>query len=254
MRIALVTGASSGMGREFVRQIPGLYRHLDEIWVSARRTERLKQLKEECSVPIRIFDGDLREDATFEKIEEELKKQEPEIRMLVNAAGFGKMGGFEKISLEDQLEMIDLNCRVLTKMTGICLPCLSKGSRIINIASAAAFAPQPGFAVYAAGKAYVYRLSVALREELRARGILVTAVCPGPVDTEFFKISGELPGALKTTFRADVQKVVRTALQDAVSGKAVSVYGMPMKAARFFSGLLPDACLALFMKWANQIR
>lgn len=254
MNIALVTGASSGLGREFVRQIPRFCQHLDEIWVSARRTERLRELHKGCPVPIRIFDGDLRKDHVFDGIEQELKQKNAKIKILVNAAGFGKMGRFDKILLKDQLGMIDLNCLALTKMIGICLPYLTNGSRIINIASAAAFCPQPGFAVYAAGKAYVFRLSLALREEFRSKGILVTVVCPGPVDTEFFQTSGELPGAFKSAFRADAKKVVKTALKDAVKGKAVSVYGMPMKTAGFFCRLLPDVCLSFLMKWVNRIK
>ena len=181
-------------------------------------------------------------------------QQYGEIAMLVNAAGYGKTGRFEEIPLEDQLGMIDLNCRSLTKMTGICLPHLHKGSRIVNIASAAAFSPQPGFAVYAAGKSYVYRLSMALREELKGKGILVTAVCPGPVETEFFQISGELPGKLKTAFRQGVSEVVRQALKDAAKGKPVSVYGKTMKAARICGKILPDPLLASLMKRTNQIR
>ena len=190
MRIALITGASSGLGREFAKQIPRLYKGLDELWAVARRTERLKKLEQESPIPVRIFDGDLNRDYIYERIGKELEKQSADIRMLVNAAGFGKMGKFEDIPLADQLSMVDLNCRGLTKMTGICLPYLSRGSRILNVASAAAFSPQPGFAVYAAGKAYVYRFSTALRTELASRGIIVTAVCPGPVDTEFFQVSG----------------------------------------------------------------
>lgn len=254
MKIAVVTGASSGIGREFARQIPHLYRHLDELWVVARRTDRLKELEKDAPLPVRIFDGDLRRDYIYERLQKELDRQNAEIRMLVNAAGYGKTGRFEEIPLADQLGMIDLNCRSLTKMTGICLPHLRKGSRIVNIASAAAFSPQPGFAVYAAGKSYVYRLSMALREELKGKGILVTAVCPGPVETEFFQISGELPGKLKTAFRQGVSEVVRQALKDAAKGKPVSVYGNTMKAARICGKILPDPLLASLMKRTNQIR
>ena len=139
MKIAVVTGASSGIGREFARQIPQLYRHLDELWVVARRTERLKELEKEAPLPVRIFDGDLRRDYIYERLQKELDRQNAEIRMMVNAAGYGKTGRFEEIPLADQLGMIDLNCRSLTKMTGICLPHLHRGSRIVNIASAAAF-------------------------------------------------------------------------------------------------------------------
>lgn len=254
MRIALITGASSGLGKEFAKQIPRLYKGLDELWAVARRTERLKKLEQESPIPVRIFDGDLNRDYIYERIGKELEKQSADIRMLVNAAGFGKMGKFEDIPLADQLSMVDLNCRGLTKMTGICLPYLFRGSRILNVASAAAFSPQPGFAVYAAGKAYVYRFSTALRTELVSRGIMVTAVCPGPVDTEFFQVSGELPGAFKSGFRKTAPEVVKTALRDAVRGRAVSVCGGSMKAARLGAKMVPEPLLAYLMGRANQIR
>ena len=99
--------------------------------------------------------------------------------MLVNAAGYGKIGNVSDIDLKEQCGMVDLNCTALTRMTGICLPYLSKGSRIVNLASAASFCAQPGFCVYAASKAYVLRFSQGLAAELKKRGILVTAVCPG---------------------------------------------------------------------------
>lgn len=253
MKIAVITGASSGMGREFARQIPKLYRQLDEIWVVSRRTDRLKELEKESTVPVRIFDGDLKRDYIYERIEKELDRKSAKIRMLVNAAGYGKMGAFDAIPLSEQLGMVDLNLKALTKMTGICLPFMDRGSRIVNVSSAAAFCPQPGFAVYAAGKSYVYRFSLALREELKRKGILVTAVCPGPVETEFFRISGELPGNLKKTVRADAASVVRQALKDAARGKSVSVYGTSMKAARVLCKLLPDVLLAAVMARVNHI-
>lgn len=258
MRIAVVTGASSGIGREFVSQIPAFYRHLDEIWITARRAERLEEVKkdveERTGIYVRVFAGDLEKDLVYKQILNRLENQNPDVRMLVNAAGFGKMGKFEDIPLADQLSMVDLNCRGLTKMTGICLPYLSRGSRILNVASAAAFSPQPGFAVYAAGKAYVYRFSTALRTELVSRGIMVTAVCPGPVDTEFFQVSGELPGAFKSGFRKTAPEVVKTALRDAVRGRAVSVCGGSMKAARLGAKMVPEPLLAYLMGRANQIR
>ena len=123
-----------------------------------------------------------------------METEKPDIRMLVNAAGFGKSGNAEDIRRKEagcQSRMIDLNCRALTEMTFVCLPYMSAGSRILNIASAAAFCPQPGFAVYAATKAYVLSFSRALGEEVKNRRIYVTAVCPGPVDTEFFRNSGQ---------------------------------------------------------------
>ncbi len=253
MKIALVTGASSGIGREFALQIPRLYRNLDELWVAARRTERLKELQGQVDIPVRIFDGDLLRDYIFERIERELDRREAKVRILVNAAGYGKTGAFDASDPDGQLGMIGLNCRALTKITRICLPYLTKGSRIVNIASAAAFAPQPGFAVYAASKSYVYSFSQALAAELEPKGISVTAVCPGPVDTEFFRHSGVLPNAFKKSATADPRLVVRQALRDCVDRRRVSVYGMGMKAARAASKLLPYSLTANILRWANKM-
>lgn len=242
MKIAVITGASSGMGREFVRQAGYFYRSLDEIWVIARRKERLESLRKECRVPLRIFDGDLLKKQVYRQYHNELKEKKPDIRMLVNAAGFGKSGTFSEIASEDkklQPDMIDLNCRALTRMIQLSLPRMSKGSRIINLASAAAFCPQNGFAVYAATKAYVLSLSRALSSELRSRGIIVTAVCPGPVDTEFFQVSGELTDPLKKLTMAKAPAVVHKALKDSRKRREVSVYGASMKAARIGARLLP---------------
>lgn len=242
MKIAVITGASSGMGREFVRQAGYFYRSLDEIWVIARRKERLESLRKECRVPLRIFDGDLLKKQVYKQYHNELKEKKPDIRMLVNAAGFGKSGTFSEIASEDkklQPDMIDLNCRALTRMIQLSLPRMSRGSRIINLASAAAFCPQNGFAVYAATKAYVLSLSRALSSELRSRGIIVTAVCPGPVDTEFFQVSGELTDPLKKLTMAKAPAVVHKALKDSRKRREVSVYGASMKAARIGARLLP---------------
>lgn len=253
MRIAVITGASSGIGREFALQIPKLYRHLDEIWVVARRTKRLQDLQKQISVPIRIFDGDMQRDYIFERVERELDRRKADIRMLVNAAGYGKTGAFDEIDPREQLGMVSLNCQALTKIIQICLPYLSNGSRIVNVASAAAFTPQPGFAVYSASKSYVYSLSRALRAELKSRGIIVTVVCPGPVDTEFFLRSGVLPNPFKDSVKAEAKKVVRQALVDAARKKPVSVYGAAMKALRAGVRFMPDSLVTEILRRANKM-
>ena len=175
-----------------------------------------------------------------------LLDEKPALRILVNAAGFGRTGTVAEIAAEEpfiQTDMIDLNCRALTAITEICLPFMRKGSRIINLASAAAFCPQPSFAVYAATKAYVLSFSRALHMELKSKGIYVTAVCPGPVKTEFFRVSGELTGTLKKLTVAGTQAVVRKALKDSLAKKQLSVYGPPMKAARAGAKLLPHSLI-----------
>lgn len=253
MKIAIVTGASSGMGREFVRQIERFYKELDEIWVIARRTERLEELKKSMKTYIRIFAGDLEENLVYLQIQNRLENQNPNVRMLVNAAGFGKTGTVEEIASSDKnllLRMINLNCRGLTQMTCICLPYFSSGSRIINLASAAAFCPQARFAVYAATKSYVLSFSRSLNTELRDRGISVTAVCPGPVDTEFFDISGPLTSPMKDAVMADAKAVVRQALLDARDKKEISVYGTAMKGAEAATKILPHG---LILKAMNTL-
>ena len=118
LKIAIVTGASSGMGREFALQIPQLYKNLNELWVVARRTDRLKSLQEQVKIPVRIFDGDMQRDYIFEKLQRELDRRQADVRMLVNAAGYGKIGNVSDIDLKEQCGMVDLNCTALTRMTG----------------------------------------------------------------------------------------------------------------------------------------
>lgn len=120
MKIAIVTGASSGMGREFVRQLGYFYKNLDEIWVIARRKERLEALAKESRVPLRIFAGDLQKKKVYNELRDALEKEQPDLRMLVNSAGFGKSGSVEEILSEKfriQTDMVDVNCRSLTRMT-----------------------------------------------------------------------------------------------------------------------------------------
>lgn len=243
-RIAIVTGASSGMGREFVMQLNTFCPDLDEIWVLARRRNRLEQLALKCPVPIRIFEGDITKKKVRRSLKTALQKENPVIRILINAAGFGKTGTVEEIAAKEetaQTDMINVNCRALTGITEICLPFLHRGSRIINLASAAAFCPQPSFTVYAATKAYVLSFSRALNRELRKRGIFVTAVCPGPVNTEFFRVCGGPSSPVKKHFAKEASAVVKKALRDSLSKKEISVYGAGIKAARLGAKLLPHS-------------
>lgn len=257
MRIAIVTGASSGIGREFVKQLPYFYRRLDEIWVIARRRERLEALAQRAPVSLRIFEGDLTEGHVYSKLENTLEAEKPDLCMLVNAAGFGKIGQVSKLAEtapSSQMEMVDLNCRALTRMALTCLPYLSKGSRIIQMASAAAFLPQPSFAVYAATKAYVLSFSRGLGAELEDSGIYVTAVCPGPVDTEFFAVSGSIKASWKTRVMAKPEKVVKQALLDSRNKKAVSVYGTALKTAQVGAKLLPHRLIMKTFPLDNSSR
>jgi len=241
MNIILITGASSGLGQEFALQIDKSFFNIDEIWLLARREERLKDLAKKMYHKTRILPMDVTDQDHMRLLELLLEEEKPRLCMLINCAGYGLLGAVADLDVKEQQGMLDTNCRALTQLTRLCLPYMRKNSRIINLASSAAFVPQPGFAVYAATKSYVLSFSTALREELRPRGIWVTAVCPGPVRTEFFDIAeryGKILG-IKKFIMAEAKSVVALALKDSYLKKTVSVYGLPMKAFRAVTKLLP---------------
>ena len=146
----------------------------------------MQELERTLPIPARCFAIDLTDASQRETLENELAARKPNVKLLVNASGFGKIGTVGNLPLDDETGMVELNCKALCAVTHMVLPYMSENSRILQFASAASFLPQPGFAIYAATKAFVLSYSRALREELRPRRIGVTAVCPGPVKTEFF--------------------------------------------------------------------
>ena len=177
MKIAIVTGASSGMGREFVHQLSG-YETVDEIWAVARRAEALEALKSEVSAPVRPVVLDLLKPESFDTLRAMLEAETPDVRLLVNAAGFGKFGSFDKIPLEDECRMIDLNCKALLVMTRLCVPYMAPGSHILELDSLSAFQPVPYITTYGATKAFVLSYSRAMNRELKGKGIRVMAMNP----------------------------------------------------------------------------
>lgn len=249
MKIAIVTGASSGMGRETAVQLADRFAGFGEIWLVARRMERLTELENKLPVPVKKFAIDLTDEAQLSVLSEALKKEQPDVKILVNASGYGKIGSVGKVALNEEMGMVRLNCEALCAVTHMVLPYMSKNSRIIQYASSASFLPQPGFAVYAATKAFVLSYSRALGEELKKRGIYVTAVCPGPVKTEFFDIAettGRIPLYKRLTM-ADPVKVVKLAVRDSLMGKPVSVYGFAMKAFRVMCKIVPHSLILKIM-------
>ena len=239
------------MGRECAIQLWEQFKGLDEIWAIGRRKERLEQLKDFIGIPVRTFDLDLTEEKDLERLKAALTQAGPQVKFLVNAAGFGKIGGVRELSVSDQTGMAELNCTALTAVTSMVLPFMPNNSRILQFASAAAFMPQPGFAVYAATKAYVLSYSRALGEELRRRRIFVTAVCPGPVDTEFFgkALNGKPMDPFKRLFMARTNYVVDRAFSDCLKGKPVSVPGLSMKAFYVLCRICPHSLLMKFLTW-----
>ena len=240
--IAIVTGASSGIGREFAYAIDQSMNGIDEIWIVARRKDRLEELSGQLKHHARIVCGDLSNRNTVNRISQLLNADKYRIRFLVNAAGYGVLGDFEIGDRKEESGMCDLNIRALTEITHVCLPHMGKNSRIINLASSAAFVPQPAFAVYAASKSYVLSFSRALNSELKERQIFVTAVCPGPVKTEFFDVAekyGTRTLSLKKFAMTTPQVVVKEALRDSYARKEVSVPTTVMKIFRVMCKIVP---------------
>ena len=239
MRIAVVTGASSGLGREFARQIAA-QGGIDEIWAIARREERLRALGEELSVPVRAVALDLTKGEDLAAYRALLESEKPDVRRLVNASGYAKFGDCFAVSPEDSAGMIALNCTALTVLTQVTLPFCAPGAEIYEIASIAAFQPVPCLGVYAATKAYVLSYARSLSRELAKRGVRVVAVCPGWMKTEFFSRAEET-GRCITYFDCfhEPRDVVARALADCKKGRTVSVHGARTRFQRLLVKLLP---------------
>ncbi len=228
MKIAVITGASSGIGRKFVYAIDKAY-ELDEIWVIARREGRLNDLKKECGATIRPLALDLNNRESFAIYKTLLIEKKPEIQFLVNAAGFGLFGTFTQMDLNEQLNIIDLNAGALTAITYLSIPYMPKGSHIINLASNSSWQPVPYINVYGASKAYVMSFSRALGVELKRQNIHVMAVAPGWIKTEFFEHAIH-DNTIKYFDRFYTAKqVIDKAMKDLKKGKSVSILGFPVR-------------------------
>lgn len=252
MSIAIVTGASSGMGKEFVIQLSEM-KKFDEIWVIARRKDKLESLKSEVETPIFPISLDLTVPESFSEYGKALEEKKPDVGLLVNCSGFGKFGNYEQIPLAESMNMIDLNCKALVAMTEITLPYMKSGSNIVELDSLSAFQPVPYLNVYAATKAFVLSYSRALNKELKKRGIRVMAVCPGWVKTDFFARAEATSSDAVTYFNVlyKAKDIVKTAIKDLYKTKKdVSIHGLPVKFQVFLVKILPHG---LVMKiWLKQ--
>ena len=251
MKIAIVTGASSGMGREFVRQLHG-YIQPDEIWAIARRKTALEELASETDIPVRPIVLDLGEAESFRVFSALLEAEKPEVQLLVNAAGFGKFGDFQGIPLEDDLDMIDLNCKALVAMTRLVLPYMHRGSHILQLDSLSAFQPVPYITTYGATKAFVLSYTRACNAELKPQGIRMMAMNPAWVKTEFFNHAFQTNNRVQYfNYVQEARDVVAQGLKDLYrSKKDVSIPGLGVKLQVLGVKLLPHN---LVMKtWMNQ--
>ena len=252
MKTAIITGASSGLGEEFVRQLRSFFPEIERVWLVARRRERLDALAAELGeeVSVCLLPLDLCSEGSLIALRSVLKAEEPEVQLLINCAGIGFVGYVADMPLETQTGMTDLNVTALTAVTNLVLPYMKAGGHILNVSSIASFCPNARMTVYSATKAYVTAFSQGLREEMRPRGIGVCAVCPGPMDTEFLSLAG-ITGHSQTFERlphTQVQKVAAGAYKAVRAGKAIYTPGLFFKFYRLVAKLLPEK---LVVKWAR---
>ncbi len=251
MNVAVITGASSGLGMEYAKQV-ALLSDIEEIWLIARSTEKLNQLA--CSLPnkkTRPLTWDLQSEESFAEYRRLLEEEKPTVRLLINNAGFGKLGNIAELNPAEQAGMIELNCRALTVFTALTLPYMTQGSGILNVSSIASFAPTPRMTVYSATKAYVAAFSKGLREELRSHHINVLTVCPGPMATPFLetaKIIGAGSPAFEKLPYCQPKQVASRSLQRLLCKKGFYTNRFIYKLYRVLAKLLPHNIVMKFSK------
>lgn len=236
-RITILTGATGGLGREFLKQI--LNEEIDEVWAIARNEQKLSELQKEYGERIIPMPIDLSEMQGIEQIKNLLDEKKPQVVYLINNAGLAKMGNYNDFDIKEIDKTINVNCKAPVMLAQICIPYMEKGSKILNISSASAFQPNPYINLYAASKVFERSYSRALNVELNGTGITSTAVCPGWIDTELLQkeINGKkvrFPGLVTP------DRVVKQAIKDAKKGKDMSVCSLYVKCQHINVKLLPQ--------------
>ncbi|WP_298021318.1 SDR family oxidoreductase [uncultured Dysosmobacter sp.] len=251
MKTAIITGASSGLGREFVRQIADVFPEVESYWLIARRADRLAELAETLpGKTVACLPLDLCDSMSFMAFQEKLTAEQPEVVLLVNNAGCGYLGRIGEMDTASQTRMVDLNMRALTAITNMTVPYMVPGGRILNVSSIASFCPNPRMTVYSSTKAYVSSFTVGIGEELRAKGITATAVCPGPMKTEFLDIGG-IAGNSKmfaTLPYCDQVRVAGGALRAARAGRTIYTPKLFYKFYRVLAKITPVKLMVKFAK------
>ena len=236
-KIAILTGATGGLGREFLKQI--LKEEIDEVWVIARNEQKLSELRKEYGEKVIPMSIDLSELQGIEQIKNVLDEKKPQVMYLINNAGLAKMGNYKDFDIEEIDKTINVNCKAPVMLAQICIPYMGKGSKILNISSASAFQPNPYINLYAASKVFERSYSRALNVELNGTGITSVAVCPGWIDTEL--LQKEINGK-KVKFPGMVtpDRVAKQAIKDAKKGKDMSVCSLYVKCQHVNVKLLPQ--------------
>jgi len=251
MKTAIITGASSGLGWELARQMEDVFPDIECYWLIARRADRLDSLA--ISLPGRstvCLPLDLCDPMSFVSLKDRLAAEKPEVSLLVNCAGCGYLGRVGEMDTATQTRMVDLNVRALTAVTNIVIPYMPEGSHILNVSSIASFCPNPRMTVYSSTKAYVSSFTVGLNEELRRRKISVTAVCPGPMPTEFLPLAGVTGRSSTFEFLpyCDQVRVAGGALRAVKAGRTIYTPKLIYKFYRVLAKMTPSKLLVRFVK------
>jgi len=248
-KIAIITGATGGLGQEFVRAV--LKEKPVEVWAIARNADKLNALQSKFGRRVRAVVCDLSKRDDIERIAQLLESERPDVRLLINNAGIARMGSTADFSDDEISKLIDINCKAVSLLCGYVLPFMSKGSRILNISSASSFQPVPYINLYAASKAFVRSYSRALNVELKSRGITCTAVCPGWIDTEMLpKVSGGK--AIKYPGLVSPKRVAVQSMRDSEKGRDMSVCTLFVKYEHFLSKTL--AHKTLMKMWVKGVK
>ncbi len=241
MKVALITGASAGLGKEFLKALPSAFPDIEEYWLISRNRDKLLEAARLVPKQCRVFPLDLTKDESYDKLSRYLGEFQPEIALLINNSGCGFLGDVGEGELSRQVQMVDLNLKGLTAVTHLAIPYMPAGGHIVNISSIASFCPNARMTVYSASKSYVTAFTLGIGEELKKRGITATAVCPGPMDTDFI-VAGGIKGHSKTFDLlpyCDPAKVAKGALEAAKRGQSVYTPTLFYKFYRVVAKLAP---------------
>ena len=254
MSVAIITGASSGIGSEFAKQMKERL-GVEDFWFIARRTDKMEDLKSNLGVKAKIISADLTEKEGVAALKDALAVEKPVVKYLINAAGFGKFGSFDQLDETAVAKMIDLNSKALVLITHMVIPYMERGGRIVQLGSGSCFTPLPYFNVYSSSKVFVLHYTKALNYEIKKYGLRATCFCPGWVETDFLNIAadnGEVTMPKSTKPLLKKEKVVRKCINAMVKGKNMCVTNWYTKMQHVLFKILPDCILSKL--WLGMLK
>ena len=254
MSLAIITGASSGIGKEFAYQLKSKL-NVDEFWFVARSTDKMLKIAEDLGAKVTVITADLTKKEGIEAYRAKLLEERPEVDFLINCAGFGVFGSFDRMSEDTVSDMIDLNVKASVLITHMTVPFIKRGGRIIELGSGSCFTPLPHFNIYSSSKVFILHYTKSLNYELKPYGIRATCFCPGWVDTEFLPKSLDVKGVYvpkEMKPLLSVSKVVAGCIKASLKGKAMFVTGWYTKMQHVLFKLVPDSILTKL--WLGMLK